>query len=129
MVISCFLMTPVLVMGVCPSSLLIEFVADDNSYRLFSAAARGTGYGKYGRNTRNFFNHRGGGGGSYWGDHADTFPLPKQQHDLSGQSLFNDLLTYQSHPSSDIDTSSWDHVSFKDQNDKLPAHRGDKQQS
>lgn len=111
-----------------------RMVADDNSYRPFSAAAaaaaaRGTGYGKYARNTRNFFSPRGGGGaGSPWGDPADAFPLPKQQHDLSGQRSVSDLLSYQSHPSSDIDTSSWDHVSFKDQSDKLTAHRADKQQ-
>ncbi|XP_077239198.1 uncharacterized protein LOC143880249 isoform X2 [Tasmannia lanceolata] len=88
--------------------------------------------GRYGRNSRetkgSFSSQKDWKGYQHQHHHSweagDALTSSRRQHDVSFQRSVDDLLTHNSHPSSDIENSSCDQLHLKDQHDKMGSVDG-----
>ncbi|XP_010253595.1 PREDICTED: uncharacterized protein LOC104594807 isoform X3 [Nelumbo nucifera] len=106
----------------CTPSRSSERMVEDELCRPSASRAEWK-YGRNNRENKGFFSQK------EWKGHLlDTSDASVcssgRQHDLSSHRSVDDLLTYTSHPHSDIENSSWDQLHLKDYHDKMGAVDG-----
>ncbi|XP_010264748.1 PREDICTED: uncharacterized protein LOC104602664 isoform X2 [Nelumbo nucifera] len=102
--------------GCTPSRSSDRMVEDDFCRQSVSRAE-----GKYSRNSRE---NKGSVKGHLWDTGDASVSSFGRQHDISAQRSVDDLLTYASHPHSDIENSSLDQLHLKDHHDKMDSVHG-----
>ncbi|XP_042505940.1 uncharacterized protein LOC122082443 isoform X2 [Macadamia integrifolia] len=112
----------------CTISRSGERVADDDICR-FPASRAEAKYGRNSRESKGSFSQKDWKGNISERDTDVNFSSSGRPHEISAQRLVpheisaqrsvDDLLTYPSHPHSDIENSSWDQLNCKDHHDKM----------
>ncbi|KAI9157216.1 hypothetical protein LWI28_018663 [Acer negundo] len=100
--------------GYVPSRSSDKMV-DDESSRLSVSRGDGKYSSRNGRENRGIFGQRDCKGHS-WETSNGSSNTPMRLHDVNSDRSVDDMLTYPSHPQSDI-VSTWDHIQLKDQHD------------